>query len=62
MHVEPGMQVGVLPLSGQRWLSFLIYKSEDKGHIPSAERLQVLKDRTRGVGWITADLLNSLPA
>jgi 2-polyprenyl-6-methoxyphenol hydroxylase-like FAD-dependent oxidoreductase len=62
MHVEPGMQVGVMPLSGQRWLSFLIYKSEDKGHIPPAERLQVLKDRARGVGWITADLLNSLPA
>ncbi|MBI1260006.1 MAG: hypothetical protein GC204_21265 [Chloroflexi bacterium] len=62
MHVEPGFQIGVLPLSGQRWLSILIYKSEDQGHIPSAERLQSLKDRARGVGWITADLLNSLPA
>jgi 2-polyprenyl-6-methoxyphenol hydroxylase-like FAD-dependent oxidoreductase len=62
MHVEPGMQVGVMPLSEQRWLSFLIYKSEDKGHIPPAERLQILKDHARGVGWITADLLNSLPA
>ena len=62
MHVEPGMQVGIMPLSGQRWLSILIYKSEDKGYIPSAERLQALKDRSRGVGWITADLLNSLSA
>jgi 2-polyprenyl-6-methoxyphenol hydroxylase-like FAD-dependent oxidoreductase len=62
MHVEPGMQVGVMPLSEERWLSFLIYKSQDKGHIPPAERLQALKDRARGVGWITADLLNSLPA
>ncbi len=62
MHVEPGMQVGVMPLSGQRWLSILIFKSEDKGHIPPGERLQILKDRARGVGWITTDLLNSLPA
>jgi 2-polyprenyl-6-methoxyphenol hydroxylase-like FAD-dependent oxidoreductase len=62
MHVEPGMQVGVLPLSEQRWLSFVIYKTEDKGQIPPAERLQFLKDQARGVGWITADLLNSLPA
>jgi 2-polyprenyl-6-methoxyphenol hydroxylase-like FAD-dependent oxidoreductase len=62
MHVEPGMQVGVLPLSGQRWLSILIYKSEDKGHIPPVERLHTLKDHARGVGWITTDLLNSLPA
>jgi 2-polyprenyl-6-methoxyphenol hydroxylase-like FAD-dependent oxidoreductase len=62
MHVEPGMQVGVMPLSGQRWLSILIYKSEDKGHIPPGERLQILKERARGVGWITTDLLNSLPA
>jgi 2-polyprenyl-6-methoxyphenol hydroxylase-like FAD-dependent oxidoreductase len=62
MHVEPGMQVGVFPLPGQRWLSILVYKSEDKGHIPPAQRLQTLKDRAQGVGWITADLLNSLPA
>ena len=62
MHVEPGIQVGVMPLSEERWLSIVIFKSEDKGHIPAAERLQVLKDRTRGVGWITADLLNALPA
>ncbi len=62
MHVEPGVQVGVLPLSGEHWLSILIFKSEDKGHIPTAERLQILKDHVRGVGWITTDLLNSLPA
>ena len=62
MHVEPGFQVGVLPLSPERWLSILIYKSEDQGYIPPAERLQIIKDRARGVGWLTADLLNSLPA
>ncbi len=62
MHVEPGIQVGILPLSQECWLSILIYKSEDQGHIPSAQRLQILKDRARGVGWITTDLLNSLPA
>jgi 2-polyprenyl-6-methoxyphenol hydroxylase-like FAD-dependent oxidoreductase len=62
MHVEPGMQVGVMPLSAERWLSFLIYKTADEGHIPPADRLQVLKNHARGVGWITSDLLNSLPA
>ncbi|MEO8395102.1 MAG: FAD-dependent monooxygenase [Chloroflexota bacterium] len=60
MHVEPGVQVGVLPLSPERWLSFLIYKAEDVGTIPPADRLQTLKDHTRGIGWITTDLLDSL--
>jgi 2-polyprenyl-6-methoxyphenol hydroxylase-like FAD-dependent oxidoreductase len=62
MHVEPGFQIGILPLSSERWLSILIYKDDNQGHIPAVERLQNLKDRARGIGWITADLLNSLPA
>ncbi len=60
MHIEPGMQVGVLPLSPERWLSIVIYKSEDTEHIPPEARLQTLKDHTRGVGWITSELLDAV--
>lgn len=60
MHIEPGIQVSVLPLSSERWLSYLVYKSEEVGHIPADQRLATLKQRAAGVGWITADLLNLL--
>ncbi|MBI1255936.1 MAG: hypothetical protein GC204_00555 [Chloroflexi bacterium] len=60
MHLEPDVQVGVLEASPDRWLAIAIYKTEDEGAIPSAERLKALKQHLSGVGWISSDLLDGL--
>ncbi len=60
VHVEPGVQFGIYPLSEDRWLVIPIYKSAYEGHIPSDQRLPALRTHLRNVGWITQQVLDTL--
>lgn len=61
VHVEPGVQFGIYPLSDGRWLVISIYKSANEGHIPNDQRLSVLRSHLCNVGWITQQVLDALP-
>jgi 2-polyprenyl-6-methoxyphenol hydroxylase-like FAD-dependent oxidoreductase len=60
VHVEPGVQFGIYPLSDSRWLVIPIYKSANEGYIPPDQRLSVLRSHLRHVGWITQQVLDRL--
>lgn len=60
VHVEPGVQFGIYPLSDGRWLVITIYKSANEGHIPSDQRLSALRSHLRNVGWLTQQVLDNL--
>jgi 2-polyprenyl-6-methoxyphenol hydroxylase-like FAD-dependent oxidoreductase len=60
VHVEPGVQFGIYPLSDGRWLVIVIYKSANEGHISADQRLSALRSHLHNVGWITQQVLDAL--
>jgi 2-polyprenyl-6-methoxyphenol hydroxylase-like FAD-dependent oxidoreductase len=62
MYVEPNVQFGVFPIEPQRWLAFFMYKSEFEGYSQPTQRLETLRRHAANTGWITAQVLDQLPA
>ena len=60
-YSEPGRQVGVYPSDkAGEMVTLFIFKAEDEGYIPHAQRLDKLKAVYAGMGWITDQLLAAI--
>lgn len=60
-YSEPDRQVGIYPSEKPgEWVTLFIFKAQDQGHIPHAQRLAKLQQVYAGMGWITEQLLNDI--
>ena len=60
---EPGRQAGVYnsDRDGQS-ITLFIWQADDEGYVPHAQRAQKLRSAYEGMGWITPQLLDDMPA
>lgn len=61
-YMEPHRQIGVLQQNDGRGMVFVIFRADDAGHVPAAERREMILCHYQGMGWIAAELLAHLPA
>jgi 2-polyprenyl-6-methoxyphenol hydroxylase-like FAD-dependent oxidoreductase len=61
LYEEPDRVAGLYALSEGRMEATYIFRSEDVGPVPPAERLPLLRRRYAGAGWIAERVLGDLP-
>ncbi len=54
---EPDRQANLYRVNDEELMAFFIYKAEDLGHVPQAERQALLKSKFAGAGWRVAEIL-----
>jgi 2-polyprenyl-6-methoxyphenol hydroxylase-like FAD-dependent oxidoreductase len=62
IHEEPDRVAWFHALSDDRMVAMLVFRTENLGHVPAAERLPLLRQRYAGAGWITERVLRDVPA
>lgn len=60
-YLEPGIQLGIFPQSGDQWLCYVIYKSEDRGRVPSDQHRAILREQLNRMGWVAPKIIDALP-
>lgn len=61
-YAEPDRQIGVLEQNDGRGMVFIIFRTDDRGYVPAAERPEMILNHYAGMGWIADELLAHLPA
>ncbi|MCB0034250.1 MAG: FAD-dependent monooxygenase [Anaerolineales bacterium] len=61
-YAEPDRQIGVLEQNDGRGMVFIIFRTDDRGHVPAAERPEMIRHHYAGMGWMADELLAHLPA
>jgi len=61
IYEEPDRVAWLTPLSEDRMDALLVFRTEDLGHVPAADRVPLLRRRYAGAGWIVGRVVPDLP-
>jgi 2-polyprenyl-6-methoxyphenol hydroxylase-like FAD-dependent oxidoreductase len=62
IYEEPGRVLWCYPLDERRMDAMYIFRHDDVGHLPHAQRLAFVREQFEGAGWIAGRVLQDVPS
>jgi len=62
LHEETDRTAAFYPLSDDTADATFVFRNPDVGHVPPEQRLPLLREKMNGPGWISARILEEIPA